>query len=210
VQIVTRATIGTLVTISALVATLVTTAGCGDLARTGRSPAFIIIESLTAASGADPGTFASTLNSDVETFVDDVPTIFNDLGQAALRLQLKDPGTSLSPTSPSPLNQITINRFRVEFRRADGRNTPGVDVPFGFDGAATATLSETSATTIGFQIVSHAMKLEPPLASLVGGGGQVFIHTIAEITFFGRDQTGNEVSASGMISVNFGDFADPD
>ena len=27
-----------------------------------------------------------------------------------------------------------MTRYRVEFRRTDGRNTPGVDVPYGFDG----------------------------------------------------------------------------
>ena len=35
------------------------------------------------------------------------------------------------------------------------------------------------------------------------------ISTIAEVTFYGRDQAGNEVSATGMLSVNFGDFGDP-
>jgi hypothetical protein len=38
----------------------------------------------------------------------------------------------------------------------------------------------------------------------------VFIHTLAEVTFYGSDQAGNEVSVAGLISVNFGDFADPD
>lgn len=211
-------TIGTLVGFVALGATLMTTAGCGEVARTGRSPGFLVIESLTAASGADEGTFTTTLNSDVETLVERtvdgetvrVPTVFNDLGRAVIRLELKDPGSTTSPTSPSPLNQITLNRYRVVFMRTDGRNAPGVDVPFGFDGAVTGTVGGTSSIELGFQLVSHAMKLEPPLASLVAGGGQVFIHTIAEVTFYGRDQTGNEVSASGMISVNFGDFADPD
>ena len=36
----------------------------------------------------------------------------------------------------------------------------------------------------------------------------VIISTIAEVTFFGRDQTGHEVSVTGRITVNFGNFAD--
>jgi len=31
---------------------------------------------------------------------------------------------------------------------------------------------------------------------------------VAEITFFGRDQNGNELSVSGMMDVTFGDFPD--
>jgi hypothetical protein len=208
VQIVTRAIIGRLGTLVALGGALLATAGCGDLARTGRSPAFLIIDNLQARQGLT-GTLSATLLSDVQTIVDGNPTIVNDFGVATVRLGLKNPGTpGGTPTSPGPLNQITINRYRVVFTRTDGRNTPGVDVPFGFDGAVTATIQDT-ASQVAFQIVSHAMKLEPPLLGLAGGGGQMFIHTIAEVTFYGYDQAGNEVSASGFISVNFGDFADP-
>ena len=52
-------------------------------------------------------------------------------------------------------------------------------------------------------------KLEPPLISLRGLGGQIIINTIAEITFYGTDQTGAEVSALGTIGINFADWADP-
>jgi hypothetical protein len=45
---------------------------------------------------------------------------------------------------------------------------------------------------------------------LINGGNARFISTIAEITFYGRDQAGNEVTAVGMMNVNFGDWADPD
>ncbi len=211
----TRAIIGKLVTIVAVSGALTATSACGELARTGRSPGFLIIDRLTATSGSTNET-GDSLSSDVETLVDQdvegvtvrVPTIFSDMGGATLRLGLKNPGGLDSPTSPSPLTQITITRYRVSFTRADGRNTPGVDVPFGFDGGLTATVSGT--TEVSFPLVTHAMKLEQPLRGLRGSGGQFFIHTLAEITFYGRDQAGNEVSASGLMSVNFGDFADPD
>ena len=35
------------------------------------------------------------------------------------------------------------------------------------------------------------------------------IATIAEVTFYGHDQAGNDLSATGTIGVNFGNFADP-
>ena len=37
----------------------------------------------------------------------------------------------------------------------------------------------------------------------------MIISTIAEITFYGHDQTGREVSVSGQLLVAFGDFGDP-
>jgi len=42
------------------------------------------------------------------------------------------------------------------------------------------------------------------------GGGALIISTIAEVTFYGHDQVGNQVSVTGTISVNFADWADPD
>ena len=82
----------------------------------------------------------------------------------------EEPGTTDSPDVPSPINEITVNRYRVSFVRADGRNTPGVDVPYAFDGAATGTVNE-SGTSLTFVIVRVQAKLEAPLKALVGGGG---------------------------------------
>ena len=62
--------------------------------------------------------------------------------------------------------------------------------------------------SVSFEIVRHQMKLEPPLKNLVGMGGLGFISTIAEVTFYGHDQNGNEVTVTGRIDVQFGDFAD--
>jgi hypothetical protein len=104
------------------------------------------------------------------------------------------------------LNAITLTQYRVSCRRADGRNTPGVDVPYGFDGAITVTIADTGEAM--FEIVRHQMKAEPPLKNLARNGGSRLISTIADVSFFGRDQAGNAVQVTGSISVNFGDFAD--
>ena len=62
---------------------------------------------------------------------------------------------------------------------------------------------------MGFELIRHNMKQEPPLSNLAYGGGANQINTIAEVTFYGRDQSGNELSVTGTISVNFADFGDP-
>ena len=38
----------------------------------------------------------------------------------------------------------------------------------------------------------------------------MIISIIAEITFYGRDQTGHEVSRHRRISIDFGNFGDPE
>jgi hypothetical protein len=204
-----------LLSVAALVVLSVSCAS--DLTRTGRSPAYLVIDKLEAASGAKAAEFSAFLNSDVITLVDvtvngttvKVPTIFSDPGRVTLRLGLKNPGSSELPSAPSPVNDITINRYHVTFKRSDGRNTPGVDVPWGFDGGASATVSGKDSVSLGFELVHHSMKEEPPLKNLGGHGGSIEITTIAEITFYGRDQAGNDVSVTGTISVNFADFGDP-
>jgi hypothetical protein len=189
---------------AALVA--VSTASCGsDLLRTGRGPVLLIIDAMTASAGGD-GTFTSNLLSDVNRD----GSVFNDLGRATIRAVLKNQAAPVSGivTSTTPLQSVTITRYRVTFRRADGRNTPGVDVPFGFDGVASLTVDVGSTADVQFDMVRHANKLEPPLANLAGLGGQMIITTAAEVTFFGRDQNGNEVTVVGMMDVTFGDFPD--
>ena len=193
----------------AAVVCAVSTASCGsELLRTGRSPAFVSIVALQASPGGG-SEFFSNLLSDVAT---STGSIFNDLGRATLRVELKNQSGLLNGTASvtSPIQSITIMRYRVNFRRADGRNTPGVDVPFGFDGAATATITVGSEAEVTFDIVRHASKAEPPLRNLRGLGGQLLISTVAEVTFFGRDQNGNEVTVTGLMDVTFGDFPDAD
>ena len=189
-----------------LVTLALASASCGSVVREGSGTSFLIITSLEAQSGAEPGTFTTNLASDVLTIVDDVPTIFGDGGRVTFQLGLKDPGPQGSTTAPTQNQAITVERYRVRFIRADGRNTPGVDVPYGFDGAFTITVAGTASA--GFDLVRISAKQEAPLAALVRN--PTFINTIAEITFFGRDQTGHEVSATGSMTVQFGNFGDPE
>ena len=191
----------------ALLASTVLSVSCGKVAGQGTGGSFLILNRLDGASGADPSEFSGTLLSDVVTIVDEQATIFNDFGRAAFSLGLKNPGPASSPTSPSQYDAITIDRYRVRFIRADGRNVPGVDVPYGFDGALTLTVRE-GEENVAFEIVRHVMKMEAPLAALAVNAATIV--TIAEVTFYGRDLAGREVTATGRLSVNFGNFADPD
>ena len=199
-----------------LSALAVASASCGDVARSGRAPVFLVIESITAASG---GTTTSTtsnfLQSDVQRLVTTpdpctatapCPTVYSDNGTATFHLSLKDIGSTAVPTTPTSNNQVTLNRYHVSFRRADGRNTPGVDVPYAFDGAATITVPIGNAAGVTFELVRHVAKSETPLVQLINNF--TIITTIADVTFYGQDLVGNEIQATGSIQVDFGNFAD--
>lgn len=205
-----------LVKFVALSTVLVLSASCGDVSRQGRSPVQVVVRALEAARGDTPDELVGNLLSDVivmrttpDPCTDEspCPTIYNDIGSVEMALLLKDPGSPGAPSTPSGLNQVTINRYRVEYRRADGRNVQGVDVPFGFDSGLTFTIPNEGQVSAGFQLVRHSAKEEAPLKAL-RFSGQV-ISTIATVTFYGQDQAGNEIIATGNIGVDFGDWADP-
>ena len=181
-------------------------AGCGDVVREGTGTSFLMITGVEAFSGAEPNQLGAELESDVLTVIDDIPTIFADGARVRMRLGLKDPGGVGSPNAPSQNQFITVNRYHVRFIRADGRNTPGVDVPYAFDGALTVmvTAGEVSAS---FTLVRAQAKLEAPLGALTLD--PTVISTIAEITLYGADQTGRELKAVGHINVHFANWGDP-
>jgi hypothetical protein len=179
------------------------------MVRQGTSPAYLQVTELVAASGAEPQNFGGVLSSDVVTVTDEETGeagVFEDDGRVTFTLALKDPGPACCPATPSTANFITVNRYRVRFIRSDGRNTPGVDVPYAFDGAVTVTVNSTMSAS--FALVRAQAKKEAPLAALVHN--DVIISTIAEVTFYGHDQTGREVITTANISVNFANWGDPD
>ena len=199
-----------------LSALAVASASGGDVARSGRAPVYLVIESITAASGGTTSnTTSNFLQSDVQRLVTTpdpctatapCPTVYSDNGTATFHLSLKDIGTTAVPTTPTSNNQVTLNRYHVSFRRADGRNTPGVDVPYAFDGAATITVPIGNAAGVTFELVRHVAKSETPLVQLINNF--TIITTIADVTFYGQDLVGNEIQATGSIQVDFGNFAD--
>jgi len=188
---------------AALAAAVAASVSCGDVVRQGRSPMLVTVDLLQGAVTTKDGvqTFGVPLMSDVITG----GTIFNDLGSAVLRAVPKNVTTTTAPTTN---NDVTITHVHINYRRADGRNTPGVDVPYPFDGGATVTLpSDGTEATVVFDLVRNAAKLEPPLIDL--RTKLTVLTAIAEVTFYGTDRVGNDISAIGYITVNFADFGDP-
>jgi hypothetical protein len=111
--------------------------------------------------------------------------------------------------NPTFLNDVTITSYRVTYTRSDGHNTPGVDVPYPFDGGTTFIVTVGgSASSRAFILVRNQAKLEPPLVNMRSAGGALVLSAIAEIDFFGQDGAGRPISAKGFLNVHFADFAD--
>jgi hypothetical protein len=203
------------ITGAALAAIVGASVSCGDVVRDGRSSVYLVMDSLTgSAGGKSTSTPAYTLHSDVVTLIrtplpcsDASPcaTLYSDSGQAAFHLAPKNV-TATGATAPTQNSDVTLTRYRVMFRRTDGHNTPGVDVPYGFDAAITAVISVGGGGSVNFELVRHTSKQESPLAQLAYN--PTIISTVADVTFYGHDQVGNDISVTGSMQVDFGDFGD--
>ncbi len=168
----------------------------------------IIIDNMQGAAGSPTGTATDDLLSDIcsnDSFTEGTCTVLPDFGVVEISVTLKNPNQPLT----SFFNDVTFRTYRVTFVRADGRNTPGVDVPFPFDGAANFTVAVgAGSVTRSFIIVRDQAKLESPLRNLAFNGGAVVLSVIAEVEFFGTDGAGREISAKSFLNIHFADFAD--
>jgi hypothetical protein len=191
------------------IACLIAASGCGgELLRTGRSPVYLVVTAISTEQGGGAAQTGAFLQSDVATADG---SVFNDNVTLTVRAELKNP-----TVAATAINAVTLTRYRVNFRRADGQNRPGIDVPVGFDGAVTVVIPAGDESDVAFEIVRHQMKLEPPLITLAGFSaagtrsisGLGFLSTIADITIWGRDQNGNEVTTTASVDVHFANFND--
>jgi len=109
---------------------------------------------------------------------------------------------------PSPMNDVVVTRYRVEYVRPDGRNRPGVDVPRPFDGVTNIHVPVNGTGSGNIVVVRAVAKLEDPLFRLRFGGGEKEILAFAYITFFGHDLFGRNVATNAQLKIEFANWAD--
>src|SRR5713101_1653134 len=132
----TKAVWGSRIRLAVALAGALLLTSCSEAVRTGQASSFLVLTSLTAGG-------SNVFQSDVRK-IDPVTlaqSVTNDPGTAVFEVQMKD----LLGVAPSANNSITITQYHVKFTRTDGRNTEGVDVPYAFDGAVTATVAATGS-----------------------------------------------------------------
>ncbi len=180
---------------TALLTAAVAIAGCSANYSTANSSSVLLI--LAAINGGAP------MKSDVLK----EGSIFNDQAEIAIAVRFKNPNIDTVPQIPSA---VIIERYEVKYRRSDGKGVEGQDVPFAISGNVTAAYDVKNSGTdpLIIDVVRAQAKLEPPLRNLQNGGGAIIVTMFADITLHGRTISGQPVTGTGSMQIDFADWAD--
>lgn len=136
-------------------------------------------------------------NGEFSTFV------CEDEVEVAVAVRNKNPNAP-APNVPSA---VIIQSYEVRYLRTDGRGTEGVDVPYRITGNLTfgVDVANSGTSTFSLEVVRRQAKVEPPLSTIY----QATVLTVmAEITLYGETVSGDRVSASGRLQIDFADYGD--
>jgi hypothetical protein len=173
---------------------------CNPVDNDSRSASLLLIDNIVGAD-AD-GAIANFLQSDVLLGNGSVRA---DSITATIRAETLDPDPLLGA---SQYNDIVLTRYLVSFTRTDGRNVPGQDVPYPFEGSMSSVVKTGSTASVSLVLVREVAKLEPPLIGLVDLGAEVVLTCTAKIDFYGHDMVNRTVKATGYLTVYFANYAD--
>jgi len=184
----------------ALLAASIFLPACNPLENDSRSNSILVVENITGKDMS--GTDAGFLQSDV---VKKDNSIAADTAKATLSARFMDPAPILGT---SQYSDIMVTRYVVSYSRTDGRNRPGADVPFPFEGSLTTLVRIDSTASVNFVIVREAAKLEAPLINLRDSAYGDILNMTAKIEFYGHDLTDKAVKATGYLTVYFANYVD--
>ncbi len=178
---------------------------CNDVENDSRSASLLILESLLGTDAG--GTAANFLQSDVlkMTGMRRRDRSSRTRRSATFRVQSLDPAPIMGT---SPYYDVMLDRYTVSYSRTDGKNNPGTDVPYPFEGSLSALVPLGATTRWPFVVVREVAKLEPPLVGLVDLGAEVVLTATAKIDFYGHDLANNKVKTTGYLTVYFANYAE--
>jgi hypothetical protein len=180
-------------------------ASCNAMENDSTSGSMMQIVSLTG-NDLEGKAGSTTVFSDVVTN----SSIFNDNGVAAIQTLPLDP--LLDPTMITPYMNVLVDQIDVVFKRTDGRNVEGVDVPYRFTQPMSMLVPINENLEIPFVLIRHVAKLEAPLLALREVTSQgIVLQLVAQVTIHGKDMGGHRLApVTGYISVWCSNFADAD
>jgi len=173
---------------------------CNKIENDTRSNSILIIKSIKAINWEEEE--ADVLFSDVIVEKEDSIYVQSDLAVVELTAELMNPSPGLES---SVYNNIMIDRYIVHFERSDGKNTPGVDVPYPIEGNLSVLVEVGTSVKVSFVVVTINAKREPPLINLVNGN-EPEIKATAVIELYGHDLANNKVKATGYLQVFFNNY----
>ncbi|HXK08041.1 MAG TPA: hypothetical protein VMT70_00210 [Vicinamibacteria bacterium] len=186
----------------AALAVLVGLSGCSPQYATDNSASVnLIIASINNGAKLDSdvlnGTGTGTNGQPDTTFIcpDSVPV--------AVAVRNKNPNAP-APNVPSA---VVIQSYEVRYVRTDGRAVEGVDVPYRITGQMSFSVDVATSGTSSFplEVVRRQAKVEPPLSSIFQ---TAVLTVIAQVTLYGQTVSGDRVTATGALQIDFGDFFD--
>ena len=197
-----------------LLALTIITYACTQVEDNTRSASLLVVETVSGDPGG-PGEEAGVPlfsdvcdNEDIEPQDPEFCTVFNDNAEVQFANEYLQIGPGSGVGNPSILNDIIVNQYRVDYFRPNGRNTPGVDVPFGIDGTMNLRIAINSSSGGSITVVRHEAKREPPLAELSSGTSEGVLTANAQLKFFGQDLAGRTVSATGFLEIHFANYGE--
>lgn len=178
---------------------------CNPIENGQQSNSLLLVETVT---GLDmTGNEGNLCQSDVQFINSEtgLSIVTADLAKAILSAQTLDPNPILGT---SQYADIQLLKYAVTYVRADGKSTPGVDVPYSFEAGLSGIIRIGQTTTVSFVVVREAAKQEPPLLNLraTTTRGET-LEVTARIDFYGKDLSGRAVKATGYLLITFADFA---
>jgi hypothetical protein len=173
---------------------------CNPVDNDSRSASLLLIDNILGVDAE--GTNANFLQSDVLLTNGSVRA---DTITATIRAETLDPDPLLGS---SQYNDIVLTRYLVSFTRTDGRNVPGQDVPYPFEGSMSTVIKTGSTASVSLVLVREVAKLEPPLIGLVDLRAETVLTCTAKIDFYGHDMVNRTVKATGYLTVYFANYAD--
>ncbi len=188
-----------------LLGLFVVSVSCNKIENDFRTNTVLIIDSVYAVVDNAVKSGQTYIESDVCKYDEETQscTVYSDTAQVTVRNLPLNPDAEASFYS-----DLKVIRYKVEFYREDGKNTPGVDIPYPVSGSIDVNVPVGETVNFFVVVVPQMAKLQPPLNRLVGGQSESIIKAIARITLYAEDINGNQVSAEGQIDVYFADFAD--
>jgi hypothetical protein len=130
---------------------------CNSCTADGTSATMLVIASLTG-NDLEGNEGSTTVFSDVITN----GGIINDNGVAEIKALPLDPLLEIT----TQYMDVLVDQIDVEFRRTDGRNVEGVDVPYHFHQPMSMLVTTLVPVKIPFVLIRHAAKMEAPLLAL--------------------------------------------
>ncbi len=180
-----------------MLALAVACAGCvPDYVTNSTATVNLIVAAITNAKGG------SVIDSDIRSG-ENSSFVCPDYATVAVAVRNKN----LAAPVPSVPSAVILDSYEVRYFRTDGRGVEGVDVPYRITGNLTLAVDVTAGetTALPIEVVRRQAKDEPPLTTIFQTS---MLTVMAQITVYGQTVSGQRVSDSGRIQIDFADFLD--